>query len=51
MSRFGSHKQNSAHLFSEADRKKCFVGFGLISSYEKSRIEVAPNVWTGITPS
>jgi hypothetical protein len=36
--RFCSHRQNTAHMLSEADRKRCYVSFGLISSFEKSRM-------------
>ena len=36
--RFGFHRQNTAHILSEAERKKCYVSFGLISSFEKSRM-------------
>jgi hypothetical protein len=36
--RFGFHRQSTAHMLSEAERKKCYVSFGLISSFEKSRM-------------
>ena len=36
--RFSSHRQNTAHILSETERKKCYVSFGLISSFEKSRM-------------
>ncbi|MDO8717301.1 MAG: GIY-YIG nuclease family protein [Dehalococcoidales bacterium] len=36
--RFCSHKNAADHLNTTNDRKKCFVSFGLISSYEKSRM-------------
>ena len=36
--RLSSHRQNTAHILSETERKKCYVSFGLISSFEKSRM-------------
>ncbi len=36
--RFGFHRQNTAHMMSEAERRKCFVSFGLISTFDKSRM-------------
>jgi hypothetical protein len=36
--RFGFHRQNTAHILSDAERKKCYVSFGLISSFDKSRM-------------
>jgi hypothetical protein len=36
--RFGFHRQSTAHMLSEAERKRCYVSFGLISSFEKSRM-------------
>lgn len=36
--RVGSHRQSTAHILSETERKRCYVSFGLISSFEKSRM-------------
>lgn len=37
-SRFSSHKRNSFHMLNETERKRCFVSFGLISCFERSRL-------------
>jgi len=36
--RFGTHRNSASHLMSDADIDKCFVSFGLISSFEQSQM-------------
>lgn len=36
--RFGTHRSNASHLMAEADIKKHFVSFGLVSCFEQSRM-------------
>ena len=36
--RLGAHKQSMFRMMSEAERKKCFVSFGLISFFGRSRM-------------
>jgi len=36
--RFGTHRNSASHLMSDNDIQKCFVSFGLISSFEQSQM-------------
>jgi len=36
--RFGTHRNSASHLMTDAQIKKCFIGFGLISYYDKTRM-------------
>jgi hypothetical protein len=36
--RSGTHRNSASHLMTEAQQKKCFISFGLISCFEKSRM-------------
>jgi len=36
--RFGTHRNSASHLMSDADFQKCFVSFGLITSFEQSQM-------------
>src|ERR1035437_8414490 len=44
MKRFGVHRQNTAHMYSETDLKSCYVTFGIMSSFDKSKMsyEILP---------
>jgi hypothetical protein len=36
--RFGTHRNSTSHMMSDAELKKCFVTFGIISSFEQSQM-------------
>lgn len=38
ITRFSTHRQNIAHMLSEKELNKCYVSFGFISSFDKSRV-------------
>jgi hypothetical protein len=36
--RFGTHKNSASHFMSEDEKRRCFIQFGLISFFAKSRM-------------
>jgi len=36
--RFGTHRNSASHLMSDADINKCFVTFGIITTFEQSQM-------------
>jgi len=42
-SRFSTHKRNTSHMMTESELKRCYVSFGMISSFETSRLTPSTN--------
>jgi hypothetical protein len=36
--RFGTHRNAASHMMTDADLKKCFVNFGIVTSFETSHL-------------